>query len=150
MIAVVQRVKEASVVVDGKTVGQIERGLCVLASIVTDDTDADLKWMADKLASLRIFPSGADKEFDLDVREIKGSMLLISNFTIAAACKRGRRPSFIKAMPPAMASVVFNQFIQIAEKTGVPIQSGRFGADMQVHIQNDGPITLVVDSRAEE
>ncbi len=148
MIAVVQRVRSASVTINGQVVGRIDRGLCVLASIVKDDADADLQWMIDKLASLRLFPNG-DKAFDLDVRQIAGSLLLVSNFTVSAATKRGRRPSFEPAMPPAMASVMFAQFITLAHATGIPIATGRFGADMIVNVENDGPVTLILDSRAE-
>lgn len=146
MIAVVQRVKGASVTIDGQVVARIGVGLCVLASIVKDDTDADLKWMADKLASLRVFPNG-EKDFDVDVRQANGQMLLVSNFTVSAATKRGRRPAFEPAMPPAMASVMFNQFITLVRATGTTIETGRFGADMLIDIQNDGPITLIVDSK---
>jgi D-tyrosyl-tRNA(Tyr) deacylase len=146
MIAVVQRVRAASVTIDGQTVASIGRGLCVLAAIVKEDTDADLKWMTDKLSGLRVFPVD-DKAFDLDVKQVGGSMLLISNFTVSAGTKRGRRPSFEPAMPPALASVMFNQFITLMRATGIPIETGRFGADMTIDIQNDGPITLIVDSR---
>lgn len=149
MIAVVQRVRSARVTVDGEPVGQIDRGLCVLASIVRDDTDADLKWMADKLTSLRIFPNEG-KEFDVDVRQIHGALLLVSNFTVSAHCKRGRRPSFEPAMPPAMASVMFNQFVTLCRATGIVVATGRFGADMTVSLDNDGPVTVILDSRAED
>ncbi|MBC7783770.1 MAG: D-tyrosyl-tRNA(Tyr) deacylase [Burkholderiales bacterium] len=150
MIAVVQRVRSASVTVDAQIVGRIDLGLCVLASIVRDDSESDLIWMAEKLTTLRIFPSGADKAFDLDVRQIGGAMLLISNFTVAAATRRGRRPSFDSAMPPAQALEMFDRFVAIARATGIPTGTGRFGADMIVNIENDGPATFVVDSRARE
>jgi D-tyrosyl-tRNA(Tyr) deacylase len=152
MIAVVQRVKSASVTVAGEVVGRIDRGLCVLASIVRDDSDDDLRWMADKLASLRVFPNpeDPDKAFDVDVRQINGGLLLVSNFTVSAKCKRGRRPGFDAAMPPAEAAPMFERFLTIARATNVPIATGRFGADMTVDIANDGPVTLILDSRASE
>ena len=146
MIAVVQRVTSASVTVDRKIVGQIDRGLCVLASVVSDDTDADLKWVAEKIAGLRVFPQG-DKEYDADVKQIAGGLLLVSNFTVAADTARGRRPGFSAAMPPEPARLVFERFVDFARATGVPIATGEFGADMLVRIDNDGPLTLIVDSK---
>lgn len=148
MIAVVQRVRSASVTIDGHVVARIGRGLCVLASIVREDTDDDLQWMVEKLVSLRVFPN-EEKEFDQDVRQISGEMLLVSNFTVSAATRRGRRPNFEPAMSPTMASVMFHQFVMRMRETGVHTETGRFGADMLIDLQNDGPVTLILNSQSE-
>ena len=124
MIAVVQRVSEASVTVDGEVVGRIGPGLLVLAAVHRTDTDSDITWTANKLAGLRIFRNG-DKYFDADVKQAGGSILLVSNFTVAANTREGRRPSFIAA---------------------AETETGRFGADMLVSLVNDGPVTVIVDS----
>lgn len=146
MIAVIQRVSKASVEVDGKIVGQIGRGLAALASIVRDDTEKDFEWMARKLAGLRIFPH-ADSGFDLDVTQVGGSILLVSNFTVSAETSQGRRPSFIAAMPPDAARDAFPKFVEIVRATGVPVATGEFAANMLVQIENDGPVTVIVNSR---
>ena len=147
MIAVVQRVSKASVEVDRKIVGEIGKGLAVLASVVREDTEKDFEWMAKKLSTLRIFPN-ADSGFDLDVTQVGGSILLVSNFTVSAAANQGRRPSFIAAMPPDQAREAFARFVEIVRATGVPVATGEFAADMLVKIENDGPVTVIVDSRS--
>ncbi|HQY87090.1 MAG TPA: D-aminoacyl-tRNA deacylase [Tepidisphaeraceae bacterium] len=146
MIAVVQRVSKASVEVDHKIVGEIGKGLMVLASIVREDTDKDFEWMAKKLSTLRIFPN-ADSGFDLDVQQVGGAILLVSNFTVSANTSGGRRPSFIAAMPPDQAREAFPRFVEIVRATGVPVETGEFAADMLVRIENDGPVTVIVDSK---
>ena len=146
MIAVVQRVTSASVSVDGQVVGKIGAGLCVLAAIVKDDTEADLRWAAAKLVSLRVFPD-AEKAYERSVIDVGGGLLLVSNFTVAAATSSGRRPGFDAAMSPALAAPMFDQFIALARVTGVTVAAGVFGADMTVSIENDGPLTLIVDSK---
>lgn len=148
MIAVVTRVVSASVEVEGRTVGAIGKGLLVLASLCRDDTDADLEWMAEKLVGLRVFRDevGA-KHFDRDVRQVGGSLLLVSNFTVAAATARGRRPSLDAAMSPAEALPVFARFVEMVGQRGVAVQTGQFGASMRVTSVNDGPATFIVDSR---
>lgn len=146
MISVVQRVSFASVTIDGIIVGQVEHGLCVLASVVKDDTDTDLKWMADKLAALRVFPNDG-KEYDLDLKAAGGGLLLVSNFTVSADASRGRRPGFSAAMAPDTAKVAFDRFVDFARATGVPVATGVFGADMLVRVDNDGPFTVVLNSR---
>jgi D-tyrosyl-tRNA(Tyr) deacylase len=149
MIAVVQRVSEAAVRVDGEVVGRIGPGLLVLASVHRDDTDADLDWTANKLVGLRVFrnPQDAEKYFDIDVKQAGGSVLLVSNFTVAAETRRGRRPSFDAAAPPDEGRRLFDRLIEAVRATGVPVQTGRFGAEMKVSLVNDGPVTLLVDSR---
>jgi D-tyrosyl-tRNA(Tyr) deacylase len=143
MIAVVQRVLEARVDVDAETVGAINQGLLVLASVEADDEPADAKWMASKLTDLRLFRNG-DKHFDLDLRQINGSMLLVSNFTVAAETRKGRRPSLDRAAPPALGEQLFNHLVECVRELGIPVATGRFGANMQVHLINDGPATFIV------
>ena len=146
MIAGVQRVSEASVRVGRDLVGQIGPGLLALVAVCRDDTDADVKWSARKLVELRLFPN-AEKAFDIDVKTAGGSLLLVSNFTVAAATRQGRRPSFDAAADAQKGEQLFLALIEAVRATGVPTQTGRFGADMKVHLVNDGPVTVVVDSR---
>jgi D-tyrosyl-tRNA(Tyr) deacylase len=148
MITVVTRVLEARVRVEGQVVGEIGRGLLALAAVCRGDGEKDLAWTAGKLVQLRVFPDDADKAFDRDVLQVGGSILLVSNFTVAAETKRGRRPSFDPAMPPAEAEPVFARFVELVGATGVPVATGRFGANMQVASVNDGPVTFLLDSRA--
>ena len=149
MIAVVQRVTEAAVVVGDETVGRIGPGLLVLAAVHKTDTDADVAWTANKLVALRLFRHG-DKHFELDVKQAGGSVLLVSNFTVAAATRRGRRPSFDAAAPPERGRELFDRLVDAVRALGVPVETGRFGADMRVSLVNDGPVTVIVDSRASE
>lgn len=145
MIAVVQRVTRASVTVHGRVVGEIGHGLTVLASIERDDTEAQLRWMAEKLVGLRIFRSeDGTKHFERDVKQVGGSILLVSNFTVAAATRKGRRPSLDGAASPEAGRVLFDQFVGLMRSLDVPIATGEFGADMIVHIENDGPATFIV------
>ena len=146
MIAVVQRAARGKVTVGDEVVGQIEAGMVVLASVHADDTDADISWTAGKLATMRIFSNG-DKYFDLDVKQINGSILLVSNFTVAADTRSGRRPSLSAAAGPELGRKYFDALIAAVEGLGIPVQTGRFGADMRVEIENDGPVTFIIDSR---
>ncbi|HUO07130.1 MAG TPA: D-aminoacyl-tRNA deacylase [Phycisphaerae bacterium] len=146
MIAVVQRVSRGEVTVGEETVGQIGQGLVVLASVHADDTDADVEWTANKLATMRIFSNG-DKYFDLDVQQVKGAILLVSNFTVAADTRSGRRPSLSAAAPPEMGRKVFDDLVARVRGLGVAVETGRFGAEMKVEIDNAGPVTFIVDSR---
>ena len=145
MIAVVQRVTEASVTVEGEAVGKIGHGLAVLAAVHRTDTETDVNWTATKLAGLRIFRNG-DKYFDADVRQVGGSILLVSNFTVAADTRGGRRPSFIAAAETDRGRELFDQLVAAVRALGVPVETGRFGADMLVSIVNDGPVTVIVES----
>lgn len=150
MICVVQRVLRASVTVAGEVVGQIGPGLAVLAAVHRDDTATDIAWTAQKLAGLRIFRSaGADgeKHFDLDVKQVGGSILLVSNFTVAGATRYGRRPSLDAAASPEEGRKLFDELVKAVAATGIPLATGRFGADMLVDITNDGPVTFLLDSR---
>lgn len=145
MIAVIQRVLQASVVVEGETIGQIGPGMLVLAAIQPGDGESQLTWMANKIASLRIFRNG-EKHFDADVTQIGGSILLVSQFTLAADASQGRRPSFSGAMPPIEAEKLFARFVELVSATGVPVQTGKFAADMKVSLVNDGPATFILKS----
>src|SRR5215213_5616795 len=147
MIAVVQRVTEASVTVAGEVVGKIGHGLAVLIAVHRTDTETDVRWTANKLAGLRIFRQG-EKYFDADVRQVGGSILLVSNFTVAADTRGGRRPSFIAAAETERGRELFDQLVAAVRALGVPVETGRFGADMLVSIVNDGPVTVIVDSSA--
>ena len=146
MIAVVQRVDEASVGVDGQVVGRIGRGLAVLVAVHRDDTAADASWTAAKLVALRLFPNG-EKDFDSSVADVGGSILLVSNFTVAARTQKGRRPSFDEAADAQAGLPLFNHIVELLAASGVPLETGRFGAHMTVSMVNDGPVTVLVDSR---
>ncbi len=149
MIVVVQRVLEAKVEVEGETVGAIGTGLLALAAVVKGDTDRELNWTAAKIAALRVFRDAAgEKHFDRDVREAGGSILLVSNFTISAATRQGRRPSLDRAAEPAVAKAMFEKFVEAVRRQGVNVQTGRFAADMKVSLVNDGPATFIIDSSA--
>jgi D-tyrosyl-tRNA(Tyr) deacylase len=149
MITIVQRVIDAQVVVEGETVGAIGPGLLALTAVVKNDTAKDIEWTAAKLAALRIFRSDdGEKHFDKDVREVGGSILLVSNFTVSASTKQGRRPSLDKAADPACAQLLFAQLIDAVRAQQVPVETGRFAADMKVSLTNDGPATFILDSTA--
>lgn len=147
MIVVVQRVRAASVTVAGEIVGQIGVGLCTLAAIVETDTEADLRWVAKKLTTLRVFPE-AEQAYHLDVTQTNGGLLLVSNFTVAADASTGRRPGFSRAMKPDTAGPMFERFVGFVRELHPAVQTGQFGADMVVGIENDGPLTLVIESPA--
>src|SRR4051812_29391468 len=145
MICVVQRVTNASVVVESETVGAIGPGILVLAAVERGDTPADAEWTAGKLVGLRIFRC-CEKHFDVDVKTIGGSILLVSNFTVAAATRKGRRPSFDPAAEPEAGERIFDDLVRAVKALGVPVQTGRFGADMRVSLVNDGPATFIVQT----
>jgi D-aminoacyl-tRNA deacylase len=145
MIAVVQRVLNARVDVAGETVGAIPHGLLVLVSVVHDDTESDAEWFAQKLIGLRIFRNG-DKHFDQDIMQVGGSMLLCSNFTVAAETRRGRRPSLDGAARPEQGEKLFTHLVECVQRLGVTVATGKFGANMQVHLVNDGPSTFIVQT----
>jgi D-aminoacyl-tRNA deacylase len=146
MRAVVQRVSRASVVIDGERVGAIDTGLVVLLGIAHADTPEQATWLAEKIAGLRIF-NDADGKMNRDLTEINGAMLIVSQFTLYGDCRKGKRPSFIDAAPPSIAIPLYEAFINGVKALGIPTATGRFGADMQVELVNDGPVTLIVDSR---
>lgn len=146
MKAVVQRVASAAVKVEGKTVGEIEKGLLVLLGVTKEDTEEDAQILAKKMASLRIFTDENGK-MNLSVKDIGGSALVISNFTLCADVRKGTRPSFDPAMPPAEADRLYEYFCKLlSEQEAVAVETGVFGAEMKVSLLNDGPVTLTLDS----
>ena len=150
MRAVVQRVGEAAVHIDGALRASIGGGLLVLLGIETGDTEDELEWLCGKLVRLRIFPN-AERVMDLDVVQAGGEVLLVSQFTLHASTRKGNRPSYIRAASPEEATPLYLRAKQrLTELLGRPVQSGEFGADMQVELINDGPVTLVIDSRLRE
>jgi D-tyrosyl-tRNA(Tyr) deacylase len=146
MRAVVQRVSRASVVIDGELVGAIDTGLVVLLGIAHADTPEQATWLAEKIAGLRIF-NDADGKMNRDLSEVNGSMLVVSQFTLYGDCRKGKRPSFIDAAPPPIAIPLYETFINGVKALGIPTATGRFGADMKVELVNDGPVTLIVESK---
>lgn len=150
MRAVVQRVGSARVTVDGETTGEIGRGLLILLGVAQDDTTVDGEWLAQKLAALRIFEDEAGK-MNRSVVDIAGGALVVSQFTLLASTRKGNRPSFNDAAPPAVAIPLYEQFVaRLTALLGRSVATGRFGAMMQVQLVNDGPVTLVLDSRQRE
>lgn len=150
MRVVVQRVKEASVAVEGRITGQIGQGLLVLAGFEEVDQAADLDWMAQKLVKLRIFPDEAGV-MNRSVADTGGEILLVSQFTLYASTKKGNRPSWGRAAGGAISRPLFDGFVQrVSQALGKPVPTGVFGADMQVSLVNDGPVTLLMDSREPE
>ncbi len=143
MRAVVQRVKKSS---DEKIVGSIQYGLNVLIGINVDDTLDDLKYIVDKVINLRIFHDENDK-MNLSVKDIDGEILTISQFTLYGDCRKGRRPNFMNALGGSEAEVLYNKFIEMLKETGIKVETGIFGAHMDVEIQNDGPVTILLDSK---
>ncbi|MBR6411900.1 MAG: D-tyrosyl-tRNA(Tyr) deacylase [Alphaproteobacteria bacterium] len=145
MKIVIQRVKESSVSISGQVVGKVGQGVYVLTGIEPTDTEKELDWMAGKLANLRIFEDEAGK-MNLSLLDIRGGALIISQFTLLADCVKGRRPSFIGAGNPETAEKLYLKFLDKVAALGVPVAHGVFGADMQVYIHNDGPVTFVLES----
>jgi D-tyrosyl-tRNA(Tyr) deacylase len=145
MRAVVQRVREASVEVAEVQISQIGRGLLILLGITHDDGEAEADWMIDKLVGLRIF-SNAEGKFDASLLDVGGGMLVVSQFTLYGDTRKGRRPSFVAAAAPEHAEPLYQRVVDGISARGIPTGTGRFGADMQVHLVNDGPVTLVVDT----
>lgn len=150
MRVVVQRVSEASVTVAGQVIGAIHEGLMVLLGIQNEDSTEDIQWIANKLVQMRIFDD-ADGVMNLSVKDIDGSILLISQFTLYAATKKGNRPSYIGAAKPEIAIPIYEQMIVALNKElGKPIATGQFGADMKVSLLNNGPVTIIIDSKNRE
>ncbi|MFC1939061.1 D-aminoacyl-tRNA deacylase [Chloroflexota bacterium] len=147
MKALLQRVTEASVSVAGEEVGRIGQGLVVFVGVAVGDTDRDAQYLAQKTVSLRIFPD-EDGRFNLSALDIKGGLLVVSQFTLMADTRKGRRPSFVEAAPPAQAEALFERFVEETRSSGLKVETGRFQQYMQVEIYNDGPVTILLDSRA--
>ncbi|HMP16475.1 MAG TPA: D-aminoacyl-tRNA deacylase [Gemmatales bacterium] len=158
MRAILQRVLQASVTVQGnsiqgntvqrETVGAIERGILALVGIQPQDTEKQADWLAEKMATLRIFPD-ADGKMNLSLMDIQGELLIVSQFTLYGDCQKGRRPSFTGAAPPGQAEPLYEMLLRSCRLLGIKTESGRFGADMQVTLINDGPVTFLLDTPAE-
>jgi D-tyrosyl-tRNA(Tyr) deacylase len=146
MRAVVQRVSRARVVIAGAVVGVIDGGLLVLLGVAPDDTVEKARWLADKIVGLRIF-NDSDGKMNLALADVGGAVLVVSQFTLHGDCRKGRRPSFIGAAPPEIAVPLYEAFVEAVRALGVPVQTGRFGAMMQVELVNDGPVTLIMDTQ---
>ena len=146
MKAVVQRVSASSVTVDGEQIAKIGRGLAVLLGIEKGDTTKDVNFLAEKIANLRIFEDNAGK-MNLSVLDIHGEALVVSQFTLLGDCSKGRRPGFDKAASPDLADSLYNEFVEMLNACGVPVQTGRFGAKMLFEIANYGPVTFILDTR---
>ena len=150
MKIVIQRVTEASVTIEQKIVAQIHQGLLVLVGIEDEDTSEDSNWLVSKIVNLRIFPD-KNEVMNLSVKDIDGEIIVVSQFTLHAATKKGNRPSYIKAAKPDIAIPIYEKFLQQLDvELGKKIQTGKFGADMKVALVNDGPVTITIDSKNRE
>ncbi|OYW78825.1 MAG: D-tyrosyl-tRNA(Tyr) deacylase [Sphingobacteriia bacterium 28-36-52] len=150
MRVVIQRVSEASVTIDHQVHGQIKRGLLVLVGIEDADTAEDIQWLSNKIVNLRIFDD-ANGVMNCSIKDINGELLVVSQFTLHASTKKGNRPSYIKASKPDIAIPLYKNFKNVlAAELGKPIQTGVFGADMKVALLNDGPVTILIDSKNKE
>lgn len=146
MRAVVQRVLQSSVTVEDETVGSIGPGLLVLLGVGVEDGDPDAKMMAEKLAGLRIF-NDAEGKLNLSVKDVRGSLLVVSQFTLLGDCRKGRRPSMVRAARPEHAGPLYESVINHLRDRGLPVETGSFGAHMNVHLNNDGPVTFIIDTK---
>jgi len=146
MRAVVQRVNYASVTVDGAVVGRVDRGICALVGVGREDDEADAKALADKIVGLRIFEDDAQK-MNLGVLEVGGAILAISQFTLFGDVRKGKRPSFSEALEPTRAEALFDRFCAECRERGARVETGRFRTHMQVALENDGPVTILIDSK---
>ncbi len=150
MRVVIQRVSQASVEIGGQIRSEIGPGLLILLGIETDDTDEDLAWLVRKIPPMRIFNDAAGL-MNLSVQDIGGSLLVVSQFTLHSSTKKGNRPSFLRAARPEKAIPMYEKFVaELARESGLPVRTGEFGADMKVALLNDGPVTILVDSKTRE
>jgi D-aminoacyl-tRNA deacylase len=148
MRVIVQRVRSSQVEVAGVAIGKIQRGLNLLVGIAQTDTEAELDWMARKCLELRLFPDdeAESSRWEKSVLEIKGELLVISQFTLYGDCRKGRRPSFDRSANPQQARVLYDKFVEKLRESGLKVETGEFGAMMQVTIENDGPVTLILEN----
>lgn len=150
MRVVIQRVSEASVTVDGQVTGSVGRGLLVLLGIEDADTEEDIQWLSSKITNLRVFDD-ENGVMNLSVKDVDGGVLLVSQFTLHASTRKGNRPSYIRASKPEYAVPMYEKMIrQLGDDLGKPVATGIFGADMKVKLTNDGPVTIIIDSKAKE
>lgn len=146
MRAVIQRVSEASVTVDQAVSGRIQRGFLVLAGVADDDEEKDALWIAEKIAGLRVFED-SDEKMNLSLADVQGAVLLVSQFTLFGDCRKGRRPSFVEAARPEKARALYEKLAENLRQLGLVVETGVFQAHMEVRLLNDGPVTLLLDSR---
>ena len=150
MKAVIQRVSQSFVTIDAEIVAEIQKGLLVLVGIEDSDSQEDISWLTSKIANLRIFPD-ENEVMNLSLKDIDGEMIVVSQFTLHAATKKGNRPSYIKASKPEIAIPLYESFVKQMEiELGKKIQTGQFGADMKVALINDGPVTIIIDTKNKE
>ena len=150
MKAVIQRVSQSSVTINEEIVAQIQQGILVLVGIEDTDNQEDINWLTSKIANLRIFED-ENEVMNLSLKDINGEMIVVSQFTLHAATKKGNRPSYIKASKPEIAIPLYESFVQQMEKElGKKVQTGQFGADMKVRLVNDGPVTIIIDTKNKE
>lgn len=145
MRVLLQRVTASQVVIDDVVIGKIGRGLNLLVGIADTDTEAELQWMAQKCLEVRVFPDPESGRFNQSVLDVGGELLVVSQFTLYGDCRKGRRPSFDRAAPPSHAEALYEQFVEKLRQSGLRVQTGQFGAMMQVSIENDGPVTLLLE-----
>ena len=148
MRVIIQKVKRSQVRVDGEIVGKIDRGLNLLVGITHTDTPEILEWMAQKCVSLRVFDNSSSDRWDQSVVDIQGGLLVISQFTLYGDCRKGRRPSFDQAAPPQTAQLLYDRFVEMLRRHNLQVETGIFGAQMEVLIENDGPVTLILEKEA--
>jgi D-aminoacyl-tRNA deacylase len=146
MRAVLQRVSQAEVTIAGRNVGRVGRGFVILLGVAKDDTEKDAVYLADKTLGLRVF-ADTEGRMNLSLKQVEGELLVISQFTLLAETESGRRPSFIRAAPPEDARRLYEHFLSLVRNTGVRVETGEFGAMMAVSLTNDGPVTIILDSR---
>lgn len=147
MKAVIQRVKHSSVTIEGEKVASIEEGLLILLGVVNEDTSEDFEWLSKKISNLRIFGDENDI-MNKSLLDVDGDAIVVSQFTLHASTKKGNRPSYIKAAKPDIAIPLYEQFVkQLEQDLGKPVQTGEFGADMKVELLNDGPVTIIIDTK---
>lgn len=149
MRTIIQRVSEASVSIQGEKTRKIQKGLLLFVGIGPEDTAEDVSWFTQKIINLRIF-NDTDGKMNLSIQDIKGEILLVSQFTLYASTKKGNRPSFIQSAKPEIAIPLYERFIEKIKQTGIEIQTGTFGADMKISLTNDGPVTIIIDSKNKE
>lgn len=150
MKVVIQRVSEASVVIDNRKVASVDKGLLVLLGIVSEDTQDDIDWLCKKVVNLRVFPD-ENGVMNTSLKDADGNVIVVSQFTLHASTKKGNRPSYIRAAKPEIAIPLYENFVKSLQNTlGKTVQTGEFGADMKVHLVNDGPVTIIIDSKNRE
>ncbi len=149
MRVIIQRVKSSSVKINGETISQIGKGLNLLVGIAANDTETEINWMVKKCLDLRLFPSEKEGDkWEKSVQEIGGELLVVSQFTLYGDCRKGRRPSFSNSASPNLAEEIYNQFVAKLKSSGLKVETGKFGAMMEVKIDNDGPVTLLLEKEA--